>query len=163
VDFGGGARNWIRRCLELSISGSATAARSLPGSNTTPEFSGEQVSSLTRCGLSQFCTPLLAMRVMTQSTPPQTASLLPTLWRSLITGAEAGPTSQKMALLLQRNLAALESATMTLAAILKQGIPQPGPSLTGSPVPGVPPAKLPAKSGAHTAPLPEEAALLPAT
>jgi hypothetical protein len=67
-----------------------------------------------------------------------------------------------MALLLQRNLAALETATMTLALILKQGIPhQPGTSLTGSPLPGDQ-AELHTKSGAHMAPLPE-GALLPAT
>jgi hypothetical protein len=67
-----------------------------------------------------------------------------------------------MALLLQRNLAALETAAMTLALILKQGIPhQLGPSFTVSPVLGDP-AKLPAKSGARPAPLPE-GALRPAT
>jgi hypothetical protein len=70
-----------------------------------------------------------------------------------------------MALLLQENLAALESAAMTLAAVLKQGFPHPGPSLTGPSLTGPPapgdPAKRPAKSGAHPAPL-SEGALLPA-
>jgi hypothetical protein len=161
VEAGGGASSWTRQCLVLPHSETAAAARSLTGRNKTPEFAEGSSSALSP----PRAEPVLystSRNVGDESVHAASNGLPPTdLSRLLIIGAEAGHTSQEMALLLQRNLTALESATMTLAAILKQGIPQPGPSLTGSPVPGDP-AKLPAKSGAHPVPLPE-GALLPAT
>jgi hypothetical protein len=144
VKFGGGARSWIRRYLELSISGLA-AARSLPGRNTTLELQRE-AAHLSHPPRAEPSLYNARSNVGDYAVYTASNGLPPTFHGRLL-----HTTEQKLGPHVPGDgAAALETAAVTLALILKQGIPQlPGPSLTGPPVPSDLAGSLPSPARAR--------------